>query len=290
LASFTFSVTLSDSISPPLIDADERNAAAAGADDVGSSSSTSVVSLRILELMAADGADLGVTQLADMLGMPKARVHRHLTSLRQEGYVTQNSKTSRYQIGWRLFLFGQQLVRQFNVVGLARPVMEELRDTVGQTIVISTFTDNHVVVLDLVRGRSPLEILLNPGTQYMLHSVAQGKLVLAYGNPALLQSLVATPLQSCTPNTIVDADRLQAEIDIVRKRGWAEAPEELFMGVNALAAPIFQSGGTLFGTLAIVGSIHFLPAKANPASVEALKSAAAKISALMGAASGEHSS
>ncbi|KAF1049992.1 IclR family transcriptional regulator [Xylophilus sp.] len=252
-------------------------------DGEGHVSSTSVVSLRILELLAEGDAELGVTQLADMLRMPKARVHRHLTALRLEGYVTQNARTSRYKTGWRLFLLGQKLVRQFDTVGLARPTMEELRDKVGQTIVISTFTDNHVVVLDLVRGRSPLEILLTPGTQYALHTVAQGKIVLAFGDPALLDHLLAAPLAACTPKTIVDPDRLRAEIGIVHKRGWAEAPEEVFMGVNALAAPLFQHGGTLFGTLAIVGSIHFLPTQADPASVEALKDAAAKISGLLGA-------
>jgi DNA-binding IclR family transcriptional regulator len=254
------------------------------ASDGAASSSTSVVSLRILEFMAEANAELGVTQLAEKLHMPKARVHRHLTALRQEGYVSQSGRSSRYKIGWRLYLLGQKLVRQFDAVGLARPVMEELRDLVGQTIVISTFSEDHVVVLDLVRGRSPLEIFLNPGTEYQLHTVAQGKIVLAFGGPAPLESLLATTMVRCTPQTIMDPDRLRAEIEIVRKRGWAEAPDELFIGVNAWAAPIFQSGGELFGALAVVGSIHFLPAEANATTVAALKVAAAKVSALLGAA------
>jgi DNA-binding IclR family transcriptional regulator len=254
-------------------------------DDGAASSSTSVVSLRILEILAEAGADLGVTQLAEMLGMPKARVHRHLTALRLENYVTQNARTSRYRVGWRLFLLGQRLVRQFDAVGLARPVMEELRDQVGQTIVISTFSENNVVILDLVRGRSQLEIILAPGTEYQLHTVAQGKIVLAFGDQAKLERLLSAPLVACTPHTIVDRDRLSAEIDIVRKRGWAEAPDELFLGINALAAPIFHSGGELFGSMAIVGSIHYLPALANPATVQALKSAAQKVSVLLGSAS-----
>lgn len=268
---------------PPLPPAPPTEAVDELPADSAASSSTSVVSLRILEIMAAADAELGVTQLAELLGMPKARVHRHLTSLRKEGYVTQNARSSRYTLGWRLFLLGQRVVRQFDAVSLARPVMEELRNQVGHTIVITTFTDDRVVVLDLVRGRTQLEIFLNPGTEYQLHSVAQGKIALAFGNPATLDRLLAAPLAACTPHTIVDADRLRAEIDIVRKRGWAEAPEEVFMGVNALAAPIFHSGGELFGAMAVVGSIHFLPAQASAATVAALKAAAAKVSGLLGA-------
>ncbi|SDV46136.1 DNA-binding transcriptional regulator, IclR family [Chitinasiproducens palmae] len=258
-----------------------RNDAEASADSAASS--TSLMSLRILEVLAERGEECGITSLAEAIGVPKARVHRHLGALRQRGYVTQNPSTSRYRIGWRLFLLGQRLVKQFDVVGLARPVMEELRDEVGQTIVITTFTDKEVVVLDLVRGRSPLEILLHPGTQFQFHSVAQGKVALAFGAPERLDALLEQALVACTPHTIVDPERLRYEIQLVRQRGWAEAPEEVFLGVNALAAPLFQEDGSLFGAVAVVGSIHYLPARADPATVEAVKNAASRISQMLGA-------
>ncbi|WP_083654781.1 IclR family transcriptional regulator [Burkholderia sp. SRS-W-2-2016] len=265
--------------------ADETQTHVSGAvGDELNTSSTSVISLRILELLAERDAECGVTHLADALGVPKARVHRHLTSLRQEGYVVQNARTSRYRIGWRLFLLGQKLVRQFDVISLARPIMEELRDAVGQTIVISSFTDSDVVVLDIVRGRSPLEILLHPGTQFRLHTVAQGKIALAYGPAERREAALAAPLEACTPHTITDPMRLSHELALVRERGWADAPEEVFLGVNALAAPIRQGDGSLFGALAIVGSIHYLPAHANPQTVAALTDAARKVSQLLGGA------
>ncbi|MDX3907888.1 MAG: IclR family transcriptional regulator [Pigmentiphaga sp.] len=247
-------------------------------------SSTSVMSLRILETMAAQGTECGVTELAERLGLPKARVHRHLSALREQGYVTQNKRTSRYRIGWRLFLLGRKLVQQFDVVSLAKPIMEDLRDRVGQTVVITTFDPNKVVVLDLVRGRSALEILLNPGTQFPgFHTVAQGKIVLAFGPSPLREAVLSQPLAASTPHTITDPDRLRAEIQLVQQRGWAEAPEEIFTGINALAAPIFQADGSLFGALAIVASIHYLPARADPDTVRELMKAAAGISATLGA-------
>jgi len=253
------------------------------AGDDAAISSTSVISLRILELMAAQGAECGVTELAERLGMPKARVHRHLTALRQQGYVTQNKRTSRYRVGWRLFLLGRKLVQQFDVVSLAKPIMEDLRNRVGQTIVITTFDPNKVVVLDLVRGHNALEILLSPGTQFPgFHTVAQGKIVLAFGPPALREALLSQPLTASTPKTITDPARLRAEIERVRQRGWAEAPEEIFTGINALAAPIFQADGSLFGALAIVASIHYLPAQPHPDTARELMQAAAAISAVLG--------
>jgi DNA-binding IclR family transcriptional regulator len=255
----------------------------ASAADADASASTSLVSLAILEVLADAEEEMGVTHLAAGLGIPKARVHRHLTALRNEGYVTQSDKTSRYRIGWRLFLLGQKLVRNLNVVTLAKPVMQELRDLVGHTIVITTSNEQRVVVMDLVRGRTPLEIFLKPGTEYMLHASAQGKVMLAYGDPQNTDNALGRPLESCTPRTVVDAAKLREELVEIRQKGWAEAPEELFMGVNALAAPLFHSGGQLFGALAIVGSIHFLPAPARPDTVGHLLAAAARISKAFGA-------
>ncbi|WP_414447344.1 IclR family transcriptional regulator [Burkholderia sp. 22PA0099] len=253
-----------------------------GAQD-DATSSTSVMSLRLLETIASHPHESALTNLAQELGIPKARVHRHLSALKRDGYVTQNPDTSRYRIGWRMFLLGRRALDQFDVVTLARPLMEELRDTVGQTVVITTVSDEGMVVLNIVPGRSKLEIIFHPGTRFDFHTVAQGKIALAFGPPKLLERVLAQPLAAPTAQTIVERDRLLHEVALVRSRQWAEAPEEAFTGVNALAAPVFQFGNKLFGSLAIVGSVHYLPAQASERTVAALKDTAHRLSLLLGA-------
>lgn len=243
---------------------------------------TAIVSLKVIEALASAPSGLGVTRLAQLLGMPKARVHRHLSVLREHGYVDQDPDNNQYRVGWQMFLLSRACTSRFDVMSLAKPILEQLRDKVGQTIVISTFSDNEVVVIDLLRGTAPVEISLRPGTRFHHNSVAQGKIALAFGAEKLRRAYLTQPLPACTPRTIVDPDRLSAEIELVRKRGWADAPEELYIGINALAAPLLQANGELFGTLAIVGSIHYLPSTPDPAHVQALLEAATQISAAMG--------
>tara|TARA_R110001606_G_scaffold397272_3_gene573262 strand:+ start:33188 stop:33976 length:789 start_codon:yes stop_codon:yes gene_type:complete len=241
-----------------------------------------VISLMIIEALASAEQGLGVTQIARQLGMPKARVHRHLSGLREHGYVTQQTPGNQYRIGWRLYLLGQRFTRQFDIVSLARPAMESLRDSTGQTVVLATFAEGEVVVLNLLRGHTALEIALRPGTRFQVNSVAQGKVALAFGPADLLETVLSQPLQASTPRTIVDPDRLRSEIELVRRRGWADGPEEVFTGVNALAAPLFQAGDRFFGTVALVGSIHYLPVKPLQEHVEKLLLASRQISALLG--------
>lgn len=243
---------------------------------------TAIVSLKVIEALAAAPAGLGVTRLAEVLGMPKARIHRHLSVLREHGYVSQDPRSNLYRVGWQMSLLGRACASRFDVMALAKPVLERLRDQVGQTIVIATYSDNEVVVIDFLRGTAPVEISLRPGTRFQHNTVAQGKVVLAFAPEQVRQQFLAQPLQSSTPRTITDPDRLRAEIELVRRRGWADAPEELYIGVNALAAPLLQANGELFGTVAIIGSIHYLPGTPDPAHVQALLETSGKISELLG--------
>ncbi len=243
---------------------------------------TAIVSLKVIEALAAAPAGLGVTRLGQLLGMPKARIHRHLTMLREHGYVDQDPRNNHYRVGWQMFLLGRACTSRFDVMSLAKPVLERLRDAVGQTIVISTYSDEEVVVIDVLRGTAPVEISLRSGTRFQHNTVAQGKIVLAFAPERVCQRFLDQPLQPSTPRTITDPDRLRAEIELVRRRGWADAPEELYIGVNALAAPLRQANGELFGTVAIIGSIHYLPSAPDPMHVQALLDAARDISALMG--------
>lgn len=244
---------------------------------------TAIVSLKVIEALAAAPAGLGVTRLGELLGMPKARIHRHLSMLREHGYVDQDPRSNHYRVGWQMFLLGRACTSRFDVMSLAKPVLERLRDQVGQTVVIATYSDNEVVVIDFLRGTAPVEISLRPGTRFHHNTVAQGKVVLAFGPERVRQQFLAQPtLPSSTPRSITDPDRLRAEIELVRRRGWADAPEELYIGINALAAPLLQANGELFGTVAIIGSIHYLPGTPDPAHVQALLDTSQQISALMG--------
>jgi len=243
---------------------------------------TAIVSLQVIQALAQSPQGLGVTQLSQHLGIPKARTHRHLSALREHGYLVQDPRTNQYRVGWQLYLLGMECVRRFDLTVLAQPALQRLRDTVGQTVVIASYSEQEVVVIDVLRGTSPLAITLRPGSHFGLNSSAQGKLVLSYGPPALRTAYLSRPLPQETPHTISTLDQLHAELDLVRKRGWADAPEELFTGINAVAAPLLQTGGNLFGTLALVGSIHYLPATPDPVTINALRRAAGEISTMLG--------
>jgi len=218
-----------------------------------------VLALRILENLTNSGEEKGVTQLARELGTTKARVFRHLATLRGRGYVIQNERTQKNRVGLRLYLLGRQVGEGIDVLQAVRPAMERLRDRTGQTAVLAGLLDGRATILDFRLGTDPIQIGLRPGTTFALHNSALGRILMAYGAPHIRDQVLQSPLEKLTDRTNTDPAILQAQLTQVQKQGWATAPDEAIAGLNALAAPVFFHDGGLAGALAIVGPVRAVP-------------------------------
>ncbi|MGJ3508773.1 IclR family transcriptional regulator [Enemella sp. A6] len=244
--------------------------------------SSPLLSLRILEQVVSRSGDWGVSEMATELNITKGRAHRHLTGLRDAGYLAQSSDTRRYSAGWRLLMLAQRAVTHSDLVATARPVMEELRGRVQQTVVLSELTAMAVTPVVVLAGGSPIDVVMLPGTRFGYNSSAQGKVALAFANEEQKMLWGRQISERRTDKTIMDPEALWREVAQVRQRGWAGAPDETFDGINAVAAPVFSFDGTIRATLAIVAATHFLPAEPPRAFVESLLEAADQVSKLLG--------
>lgn len=260
----------------------EGRATAAGASARTDGLQSLSTGLRIIEFFARHDQSFGVTQVANALGLPKARVHRYLSTLRNLGYLIQDQSSEQYRTGWSLYILSQDVRHNFSMARAARPFMESVCGETGMTIVLSTYTEREFVVLNFVAPPSPLELGLRPGSRFALNAGAQGKIALAFAAGEVLDSFLDQPLTAYTPETITDAAALHAEVGEIRARKWADAPDQLFLGVNAVAVPIFSYRGHLVGALAAVGMTSALPSPPPDSVVEALGRSAGELSQLLG--------
>ncbi len=244
------------------------------------------MAFRILEYLAEQRGGVGVTALAAALGTSKSRAHRHLRTLVETGYIVQSPESEKYRIGNRLVTLGRAVAENFDLATLARDEMRALRDMLGQSVVISRTEGATAVVLATLTGREAIEIAVKPGSILPPHCTAQGKLALAHADPAMRERVLLSRLDLRTPHTITSAATLREELDRILARGWAVAPGESMVGVNALAAPIMEGGGRIVGTIAILGSIQFIEAEPEAGQIRQVRQAAARISAQLGGADG----
>lgn len=243
----------------------------------GYSINSLVVGLQVLEAVVRSEKERGISELAKDLGTTKWRIFRHLHTLNQVGYVTQNAETEKFGVGPKTYELVQAVPARLGFVRSARREMMRLRAARGHTVVIAAPIDLKVMILDGEVGNQAIQYTIKVGTTFHLHASAHGKVALAFGPPDLLERVLASGLTTVTEATITDPDALVREIDRVRRQGWAVAPEESVRGVNTLAVPIVTERG-FHGSIAYFGSVASLGRDPDPADIEALFAAARRIS------------
>jgi IclR family transcriptional regulator, KDG regulon repressor len=120
------------------------------------------------------------------------------------------------------------------------------------------------------------------GSVLAFHASAQGKLALAFGDPKVRHSVLGSRLEMMTPHTIVSAPALEKEIERIRERGWADGYNEALLGLNALAAPVFDNNGRLVATVGIVDSIQFIQQTPSAQQVQQIVAAGRRVSSMLG--------
>lgn len=238
--------------------------------------------LAVLETVAFAPAPIGVTQVAGIVGIAKSAAFRHLRTLLDRGFLVQDAASSRFSLGPKVFLLGRMASGGQDLATLIQPALREARDACGFSAVVSTPTPQGAFVLTTLSGMQAVDIGVRVGSSLALHASAQGKVFLAFGNPGLLDRLLASPRPAFTPHTITGAAELAADIARVRAQGYAVAPEEVLLGVNALAAPVQDANGTIVASVALVGSIQHIAAEPDARLIRIVLDLAEKARLLFG--------
>jgi len=238
--------------------------------------------LRILEHVAFGGEPSGVTQIADATGIAKSAAFKHLQTLVDHGFVVQDPGTLRYKLGPKSWLLSRSAPDLNDISSVALPLMQATRNETGVAVVLSVPTTSSAFVLSTCASNQQIEIGVKPGSQLQLHSSAQGKVFLAFGERSLLEGLREAALPAVTPRTITDYEALVAEIGLIRQRGYATAPEESLLGIRAIAAPVYNYSGLVVGSIGLIGSVQHIHEEPQPPMVESILKLTKAVSLALG--------
>jgi len=231
----------------------------------------------VLERVAGASEEIGVSELAAQLGTTKGSVFRHLKTLVERGYLSQNPQTSKYRLGIQAYVLGQIAASGIDLLSASADAIRDLRDELGLSVVLSVLQGRRLVVVETQLGKSTLEIGVRTGTELQLHCNAQGKVALAFAKQLSVDQLPGQ-LPAITPYTVVDPVQLAHQVSEVRAQGWAAAIEEETLGISALAAPILGINAEFIGTVALVATLQNISRETNLEQVRALKKAALRAS------------
>lgn len=205
--------------------------------------------LRILDEIAA-----GRTTLADIsesLGVHKSTVLRLLGTLQQH-HVVRREDEHHYALGRRLFDLASFALQSREVVAIARPAMRHLCQATGYSVYLATYEASEAVVVEVAAGRRPLQLALRVGEVLPLHATAGGKIFGAeLSGEDRVAVLAQAPFTGHTAATLTDRDQVSAEWAKVRGSGLAHEVGEYGDYINAIAAPVRDSTGSVVAAMAL---------------------------------------
>jgi IclR family acetate operon transcriptional repressor len=195
----------------------------------------------LLELVAAQPEACSLTELAAAADLPVTTVHRLIKTLVSRSYVRQNS-SRRYTLGPRLVALGQNA--QIAVGHWSHPFLKEVVDLTGETANLAVLDGSDVLYVAQVSStRHTLRLFTEVGRRATPHSTADGKVLLALMPESFVEELArSSGLVKHTESTITEVESLMAELDSVRRLGYAVDDEENDLGVRCFAVPVMPGG------------------------------------------------
>ena len=237
--------------------------------------------MEILQILSRAEKPLLLKELSEQSGYPKSTVFGLLTTMRTYDVVTQ-MPDGRYALGVRLFEYGQQVKRSWDISLAARPYMEHLCQQTGASVVLAFCESGSVITFDQVESPRGLHVVSDIGGRLPLYCTSLGKVFLAHmsrtGAETLLRSQSMTPF---TPHTVTELPALMQEIDRCRADGYAIENGEYRIGLRSAAAPVYTNEGQARYAVGVIGMFRSVRSEEFTAAVEEVR-AVAMISAALG--------
>ncbi|WP_240984793.1 IclR family transcriptional regulator [Acididesulfobacillus acetoxydans] len=225
----------------------------------------------------------GITELSQEFGLAKSIIHRLLSSLQHYGFVEADPVTRKYSLGPKALVLGRIAANQMSLRKVSLPVMQNLADLSGESVILTIQDGMSGVAIEIVEGTQAITWKTSLGNNLPLHCGASKKILLAFQPPEFIeQYLKSESLVRLSDQKLMQAEALREELAYIREKGIAVTFGEVDLGVTALATPIFNEHRKIIAGLSIGGpSFRFTPE--NLATLSQLaKQAAATISDKLG--------
>lgn len=212
---------------------------------------------RILrELTAAQR--LGVTELADRIGVSKSAAHGLLRTLESDGLVGQDPESGKYHLGPALVTFGNAYLDMHELRTRSVTWSDLLATRADEAVWVGVLVGNEVMVVHhALRPQGGVQAL-ETGATLPWNASALGKAIVAFSAPEVRERALAGPLGTLTGRTVTEPAELAAQLEQAQEVGYATESQESTLGDAGIAAPVFDRTGAVAGAIGLVGPVERL--------------------------------
>lgn len=237
----------------------------------------------ILSCFTVETPELSVTEISVRTGLNQSTVSRILATLEKKRCVERETPGGKYRLGVKFHQWRGILSQETSLPDLARPAMERLRDVCGEEVSLYVPGEGNRICVEAVKSHHSIAKVTRVGKILPLHCGAAGKVLLAYLPEKVRGAVIfGRPLEKFTPKTITNPYELEADLEKIRKDGYAVSLEEREPGTYSVVVPVLAKKGKIVASLSISGPIFRLSDEQRNKYIDAALDAASEISLMLG--------
>ena len=206
----------------------------------------------ILSCFTFEQPELTSAEIARLLRMAPSTLYRYLAAMEQEEYIVRVENTNRYAVGLRVVAMSSVALCRSNIRLHGEPILKSLLAALGMSANLGVAHRGCVLHVAFAMNNEVDKLYSIVGRCSGLTCTAMGKVLLSAMSRADMHSIINqfgfTP---STPNSIMNMERLETELETIREKGYAVDREEKSLGRYCLAMPVYQQGGKVVAAMSI---------------------------------------
>ncbi|MBX4171459.1 helix-turn-helix domain-containing protein [Rhodococcus sp. DMU2021] len=207
--------------------------------------------IAVLTTFDREHRHLTLTEVAERCRLPRSAARRFLHTLVELGFVEVSGR--KFTLTPQVLELGYANLSRFTLADVCQPHLEALARNLGLSASVTVLDGPDIRYVSRVEVASGMSVSLKAGSRLPAHQTATGRVLLAALPEAELnRHLDFSAPQDPHPAPAHDErSRLERELDIIRRQGWAFADQVLDVGVQALAVPLRSRTGRVVGALTV---------------------------------------
>ena len=197
----------------------------------------------VLRLFTPERSVLSVTEVAQLLSLPKSSISRLLKAMAGAGLLASADGAVGYTVGNLIFETSRQHRVNSTLSLAADEALTRIVKATGHTGYVAMLDGTIVLGLRMRPGSKPLRVVTSPGDRLPASFCSTGRAMLARLDDASVRARYPAPLEPPSPNAPQTLDELLSALAVVRDKGWSMATDESLPGVESIAVCVEDAEG-----------------------------------------------
>ncbi|MET0962745.1 MAG: IclR family transcriptional regulator [Noviherbaspirillum sp.] len=202
--------------------------------------------LAVLRLFSRQRRVVTLPEIVRELGVPRATAFRLAHTLEADGYLQRTPHSNAFQLGLNVLSLGFEYLGSLDLLDIARPVLEDLRDRLDLSVHMGVRDGTDVVYVVSLPSQHRLRSNVSVGTRSPAHANSIGRATLFDLPVEELRKLYrGVRMERYSEQTPTTVDALHKQLEQERRRGYVSWRSAIIPGIATVSAPIRDQEGRI---------------------------------------------